>query len=261
MNYQKIYDSLIDRAKNRILINVYVEKHHIIPKCVGGTNYKDNIVELMSEEHYVAHQLLVKIYEKLGNTFFVKKLLFALNLMSGKSNINRNNKYYGWIRKEVSNSRIGNITSDETRKLISINVKRYFKKNGHHLKGVQLSIDHKNKISMTLSGRKILWGSKISKSLIGNPKSEEHRKQFQGKNNPNYKLVSQSEQLDIIKDFIAGMRFLDLIKKYNYGEAKLNLILKENNIDPTIRTCPHCGKIGQTSNMIRWHFDNCKNKV
>lgn len=24
------------------------------------------------------------------------------------------------------------------------------------------------------------------------------------------------------------------------------------------RTCPHCGKIGRGSAMIRWHFDNCK---
>lgn len=25
--------------------------------------------------------------------------------------------------------------------------------------------------------------------------------------------------------------------------------------------CPHCGKTGNTSNMIRWHFDNCKFKT
>lgn len=24
--------------------------------------------------------------------------------------------------------------------------------------------------------------------------------------------------------------------------------------------CPHCSKIGNTANMIRWHFDNCKLK-
>jgi group I intron endonuclease len=24
--------------------------------------------------------------------------------------------------------------------------------------------------------------------------------------------------------------------------------------------CPHCKKIGQRTNMIRWHFDNCKHK-
>lgn len=28
----------------------------------------------------------------------------------------------------------------------------------------------------------------------------------------------------------------------------------------TIRTCPHCGKIGKGGAMIQWHFDRCKNK-
>lgn len=27
-----------------------------------------------------------------------------------------------------------------------------------------------------------------------------------------------------------------------------------------IVTCPHCGKIGDNSNMKRWHFNNCKKK-
>ena len=26
------------------------------------------------------------------------------------------------------------------------------------------------------------------------------------------------------------------------------------------RECPHCGKTGKGSSMLRWHFDNCKNK-
>jgi len=25
-----------------------------------------------------------------------------------------------------------------------------------------------------------------------------------------------------------------------------------------IHTCPHCGKIGKSPSMFRWHFDNCK---
>ena len=61
MNYKKIYDSLIERGKNRNL-NEYGEKHHIVPKCLGGSNKKENLVKLTPEEHYVAHQLLVKIY-------------------------------------------------------------------------------------------------------------------------------------------------------------------------------------------------------
>ena len=60
MNYQKIYNKLINRAKNRNIMG-YVEKHHIIPKCLGGEDCKTNLVNLTPEEHYLAHQLLVKI--------------------------------------------------------------------------------------------------------------------------------------------------------------------------------------------------------
>ncbi|XAO17074.1 homing endonuclease [Escherichia phage FL23] len=60
MNYEKIYNSLIDRARNRALTG-YKERHHIIPKCLGGSNDASNLVDLTPEEHYVAHQLLVKI--------------------------------------------------------------------------------------------------------------------------------------------------------------------------------------------------------
>lgn len=104
MDYKKHYNLLIDRAKNRN-INGYVEKHHIIPKCMGGTNEKYNIVELTPEEHYVAHQLLVKIYPD------NKLLIFAAHQMTISSkNMPRNNKRYGWLKRlyvEVCKTRTG----------------------------------------------------------------------------------------------------------------------------------------------------------
>src|SRR5210317_2591252 len=55
--YKKWYDSIIDRAKNRVL-SCYVERHHIIPKSCGGSNDKDNLVPLTAREHYIVHMLL-----------------------------------------------------------------------------------------------------------------------------------------------------------------------------------------------------------
>lgn len=62
MNYLKIYNSLMNRAKNRLLDNIYFEKHHIILKSLGGSNDKDNIVKLTYREHFLAHWLLYRIY-------------------------------------------------------------------------------------------------------------------------------------------------------------------------------------------------------
>jgi hypothetical protein len=92
MNYQKHYNLLIERAKYRVLKS-YTEKHHIIPECIGGSNAKDNLVRLTPEEHYVAHQLLVKMYPDNA------KLIFAAHML----NKGRNNKLYGWIRKKHAN--------------------------------------------------------------------------------------------------------------------------------------------------------------
>lgn len=61
MNYKLIYDQIIEKAKHRNL-NEYKEKHHIIPKCIGGIDNDDNIVELTAKEHFLCHKLLVNIY-------------------------------------------------------------------------------------------------------------------------------------------------------------------------------------------------------
>lgn len=66
MNYQKHYELLIERAKSRTLAG-YFERHHIIPKCMGGSDEPENIANLAPEEHFVAHQLLVKIYPEINN--------------------------------------------------------------------------------------------------------------------------------------------------------------------------------------------------
>ncbi len=93
MNYIIHYNLLINRARSRILDD-YTEKHHIIPKCLGGSNTKENLVSLTPEEHYVAHQLLVKIHPD------NKKLLHAAMMMLAcNKNQQRNNRIYGWLRR------------------------------------------------------------------------------------------------------------------------------------------------------------------
>ena len=62
MNYKVIYDNIINRAKNRTITG-YVEKHHIIPRSLGGTNSKKNIVILTAREHFLCHYMLIHIYK------------------------------------------------------------------------------------------------------------------------------------------------------------------------------------------------------
>lgn len=115
MNYQKHYDLLVARAQARQLpSNIYVENHHIIPRCMGGIDEGLNIVKLTAEEHYVAHQLLIKIYPN------NHKLIYAAILMATNSNGKRNtNKVYGWLRRANGNARKGIARSAEVRRKIS----------------------------------------------------------------------------------------------------------------------------------------------
>lgn len=93
MDYVTIYDKLICRAQHRI-INGYTEKHHIVPKCLGGNNDPANLAALTPEEHYLAHLLLVKMHP--GN----RKILHAAKMMSGQGN----NKKYGWVKRRISSA-------------------------------------------------------------------------------------------------------------------------------------------------------------
>ena len=76
MNYQKIYESLITkRQKNPA--KGYTEKHHILPKSLGGSDNPTNLVVLSGREHWVAHLLLYKIHRS-------KETLYACNMMAMK---------------------------------------------------------------------------------------------------------------------------------------------------------------------------------
>ena len=66
MNYEKIYSDIIVKARSedrkKVKGGVYYETHHIIPRCMGGTDDKLNLILLTAKEHYMAHRLLVLIY-------------------------------------------------------------------------------------------------------------------------------------------------------------------------------------------------------
>lgn len=61
MDYTKIYNQIIERSKTEVRnrgCGVYYEAHHIIPRCLGGSNDKSNISLLTAKEHRVAHACL-----------------------------------------------------------------------------------------------------------------------------------------------------------------------------------------------------------
>ena len=78
MNYQLIYNKIIDRRKKEPY-NGYTEIHHIIPRALGGMDNSDNLIKLSAREHYICHYLLMKIYKP--GTFNGNKMLKAFVMM------------------------------------------------------------------------------------------------------------------------------------------------------------------------------------
>ena len=61
-----MYDKFIQKYKNQVIpASVYTEKHHILPKHVGGTNEQDNIIVLTYRQHILAHLLLYRKYRRI----------------------------------------------------------------------------------------------------------------------------------------------------------------------------------------------------
>jgi hypothetical protein len=180
MDYQKIYNQIIERAQNRKLED-YKEKHHIIPKCLGGSNEEENLAELTAREHFLCHMLLCEIYPK------EHKLKHALFLMAiGKQKIKENiyiigSRVYERLKQEYSQMLTGKKQNKETcikksnkmkdiwgsksieeKQLISIKRQKTKTKNGTN----KISKTQAENISKALTGRKITWDRGVNKSIM-----------------------------------------------------------------------------------------------
>lgn len=66
------YYKIVNNAKSRKSINK-PDRHHIIPKCMGGSNHTDNLVNLTAREHFICHRLLIKMVD----SKFKSKMIYA----------------------------------------------------------------------------------------------------------------------------------------------------------------------------------------
>ena len=107
--YTSVYFQLITRAQSRALPkNTYKERHHIIPKCMGGSNDTTNITSLTAKEHCVCHRLLPHM---VSDPVAKSKLKFASWAMvtrtpvSALPGVKRNctSTYYAKLREHVAN--------------------------------------------------------------------------------------------------------------------------------------------------------------
>jgi hypothetical protein len=297
MNYEKIYESLIqkgiDRQKNKKRKHLVaefgpVEKHHIIPKCMGGTNESENLVYLIPEEHVMAHLLLVKIHP--DNS----KLWYAANWMTSRV---VSNKEYGWVKRRAAAERsarfkgiprttesvekqrvtvkkkyengyvspsLGTTLSPEHCKAISIgntgkeiplesrtNLDGYIMRYGDELGLEKYKEDNKKKDTCSLNYYISKFGEEIGEQKYNEMRA--HRSEMNsGENNPFFNKNHTEETREHISKVTTGK------PKYRSQEHNDRIGAAHRGVKEEIVTCPHCGKTGGGSVMKQWHFDNCK---
>lgn len=178
MDYKRIHDLIIEKGKNRIKEeNEYYERHHILPKCLGGRWNKENIVYLTAKEHFIVHYLLINIYPE------SKSLKYALWCMCNGQNKYRDYKISSRIYERTK------IQFSELHKLIEppFKGKKHTEISKEKIRlskiGKKFSEETKRKIGETKKGNTYRLGisqspetrDKISKSSLGKKKSKTHR--------------------------------------------------------------------------------------
>lgn len=225
MDYQKIYNELISAPKQR---EGWTETHHILPRCLGGSDDKENLVKLYPEEHYLAHLLLCKIYP--GN----QKLLYAAMNMTTGSMINngrRSNKSYGWLRrryaeaisgdnnpsrrnpnlqKEAAKKRVGQKRTEETKARMSTAQKGRIFSEETKLKMAEAA---KNRPPISEDTRAKLKNRIPNKGMLGRTMSEETKA----------KMSASQQGKRMSEEAKAKMRIAAKIREENKRKKKENI--------------------------------------
>jgi len=176
MNYNLIYNQLINRAKTRVL-DEYKEHHHIIPKCMNGTDSEDNLVYLTAREHFIAHKLLSKIYPDHKG---IQLAFWAMVVYKSKKNqriYKISSREYESIRlsvidiiRETQKNRVRVAHSDETKQKIST-----------ALSGKTKTKQHVENLSKSLKGRTVWNKGKRGVQTVSEETKEKMRLAHIGK--------------------------------------------------------------------------------
>lgn len=214
MDYQKVYNDLISHRKSNPLEKskeLYTELHHIIPRCLGGLDDKENLVRLSGREHFIAHRLLAKIYPAVIDLRFA-----AMKMARKRGSSFINSRLFEMYRAEhaefVSKMMSRREVSPSTRAKISKFMKGRFvgEKNGFY--GRVHTQETKDKISQLNSGRE-------SPNPSGVPRSEKDRLAIQrGVRRGDEHPMKDPEVARRHSEKMKGKRFAEEHKK-KIGEA------------------------------------------
>src|SRR5574343_1409425 len=104
MDYARIYAEFIaDRLAKQPEKPAYFERHHIMPKSLGGGDEPENIIRLTPEDHFFAHLLLAKVHG--GAMWAPIAFMVGGSRKDYKPTVSR--KSHGWSARAMAKNRSG----------------------------------------------------------------------------------------------------------------------------------------------------------
>jgi len=248
--YTSTYNKITSSAKQRI-IEGYTERHHIIPQSLGGSNDKDNLVELTAREHFICHWLLIKMVDGESRG----KMLYALQGMKAQ------NKFQERYSTKIT-ARVYEKYRIEHAENHSKTMKgRPAWNKGRKLEGEELEKSRertKNRKTPSPETKAAAIAARVAKTT-GQKRSD----QFKLSQSLRFKGVAKGPMSEEQKE----ARSITMRGKPKSKDSviKRQETLKRQAADgkhhsTIILECPHCGTKMQKILYGRWHGDKCKLK-
>jgi len=243
--YEKWYNSIISNAKLRTIAG-YKERHHIIPVSLGGSDNKENLVDLTAREHFICHWLLIKTQTGEAKA----KMIYALNGM--KRNGHCTQRYETKITSRVY---------ENLKKEFSIIHSATMKGRPAHNKGVPATEEQKEKNRKSASGKKMSPDS-IANGVAkrtGQKRTEEQKAKISQALKGKLKGPMSQEEKD--KRSIANK---GKVKPSGFGDAISATVAKQlaegTHYTQIKIQCPYCPVQASKARYNAFHGDRCKHK-
>ncbi|MCK9529394.1 MAG: NUMOD3 domain-containing DNA-binding protein [Gammaproteobacteria bacterium] len=270
--YYLIYYKIIDRAKSRN-ISGYIERHHVIPKSLGGSNDKSNMVCLTAKEHFICHRLLTK--------FTTGKFKLSMDRAAWRvSHIQIKNKevlitssQYEKLKTNAAKAQSILMTGTPKSPEHIENMKKAFKGRPSSFKGKHHTEENKLRHSKILkekyaSGELFKSQETIEKhraSRQGYKHSEETKRKISESQIGKTVIVKEETKEKISKTLKA--RYKDQVHHlkgrpaHNRGKSRTDAEKAKMSAGHQNRehiVCEHCNKSVPKPNYSRWHGSNCR---
>lgn len=223
--YTSWYWSLMTRGQNRVLPQyLYKEQHHIVPRCMGGSNCKSNLVYLTAKEHYIAHLLLTKMAQ--GKAKYKLQVAFWRMCSPKQGRHIPSNRAYEQAKNNMADAlshlNKGRPLPDHQRLALKGRIP--------HNKGKKMPPSHGAKISAYRKGRSCAQSSASKildtlKSQGSNPKTNPRK----GQPCPKYKWLLQN-QITFEIETTTNLKIWCKLKSFSdvaFYRGRTNWIIKE----------------------------------